>query len=85
MLKKKKKHQCVNECHCYTDSIIDRWYSVKKKWRDISVVWIADDETNYLHVLFTANGYDASFSSASGEFSPINHYQPTRCIFRGGS
>lgn len=44
----------------------------KKKSRDISVDWIADGETNYLYVLFTANGYDAaSFSSATGEFSPI--------------
>jgi len=56
-----------------------------KKSRDISIIWIADDETNYLYVLFTANGDAVSFSSASGEFSPINHHRPTRCIFQGGS
>lgn len=44
------------------------------------------DETNYLDVLFTADGYDAaSFSWATGEFSPINSaIGPARCTFSGG-
>lgn len=55
--KKKKKFIYRYECHCYTDRITDRWYSVKK------IAGYIDnldhyDETNYPNVLFTADGYN---------------------------
>lgn len=81
-LKKKKNTPGIGECHCCTDRITDRWYSVKKSQEYIDSL-DRYDETNYLDVLFTADGYDAvSFSCAtSANFPRSTAIGPARCIF----